>query len=429
MTKATPRIIIVLAIVCCAGALIVAVHLPDGDNRLETGNVTPAGSPTESNPPGGINRNTTLNKVSEEVPEVKNMTSKGIWERAQEIHASWYRSRTVERVLKEANMTPDELPDDVTEELKNIVSFEDIIEKWEFDSQTKQVVIHASLSQNEQHEKELSAVSGRQVGGWTFNVVWEPYVPELMKRALKEANMTLEELPEEVKEEMDRVQLADIRTWELDPQNNQVIVHTYFSRDEKHEKEVKAVQGREVAGWTFNVVQEYYVPEDVRQALKEANMTAEELPEEVREEIEHLRPYKNREFIIMRWEFDSEDKLVIIRAFSIQDEKKVKAIQGKQVGGWTFTVIHDPEYEKEYKKEFEQLGAELVQFQKDHPELQISGFVTSPTEIEIWVRNLTPENEALNGTVMHNRTVLINWNAIDYAIRVAREEAREPGTG
>ena len=403
MTKLVAQIIAAVAaigVICCAAALIVGVHSPE-----EAKNATPE-------------------QVPEEVRGGESMTSEELMERAQEIYESLHRSGIVERALEEANMTPDELPDDVIEEVKATVEFEDIIRTWEFDPRNKQVVIHAVFALNEEHETELNAVQGRQVGGWTFNVVWEPYVSSFVRRALNEANMTLEELPDEVREEMENTELGGIRKWELDPQNNRVIVYTYIIRSEKYETEVQAVQGREVGGWTFSVVQEQYVPEDVRRALDEANMTSEELPEELKEEIEHLQQnYGAREFVIIRWEFDSEDKQVIIHAYSILNENKVNALQGRQVGGWTFQVIHDTDYEKEYKKELEQLGAELVQLREDHPELEISGFMTSPTEIGVWVRNLTPENEALNGTVIHNRTVQIYWSPVDYAIRMAIEEA------
>lgn len=427
MTKPVARTIaavVAIGVVCCVVVLIVAVHLPGGNNRPETGNVMPEGSPTVSALPGDISRNATPNQAPEEVKRVKNMTSKEVWERAQEIYASWYRSSTVERVLKEANMTPDELPDDVTEELKTTVQFEGIIRTWEFDPQNKQVAIYASPALNEEHEKELSAFQGRLVGGWTFNVVWEPYVPSFVRRALKEANMTPEELPDEVKEEMENisVQIGDIRKWELDPQNNRVTVHTYFSGDAKHEKEVQAAQGRQVAGWTYNVVQERYVPVAVRQALKEANMTPEELSDEVKEEMKNI--VQSAEIGSIRtWELDPQNKQATVYVYSIPKENDVDAIQGKQVDGWTFTVIHDVNYEKEHEKDLEQLAAELMQLQKDHPELQISSFATSATEIDMWVFNRTPENEALNGTVMHNRTVLIYWSPVDYALRMAREEA------
>ena len=423
MTKTTLRIIIALAVICCAGALIVTVHLPGEDNYPETGSVTTEGSSTESDPPGGINRNVTPEQAPGEAQGAKNMTSKEIMERAQEIYAAWYRSQTVERVLKGANMTPQELPDNVTEELKNTVQFEDIIRTWDVDPRNKQVVIYASPALNEEHEKELSDVQGRRVGDWTFNVVWEPYVPLFVRKALDAANMTLDELPDEVKEEIGKiVQIGGIRKWELDPRNNRIIVYTYFSRDAKHEQEVQAVQDKQVAGWIFNVVQEHHIREDVKQALKKANMKPEELPDEVKEEIENIVQSADIGSI-QKWEFDPQNKQAVIYVFFVPKRNDVGAVRGKQVGGWTFRVVHDLEDEKAYEKEFEHLAAELMQFKKDHPELQISSFATSPTQIDMWVRNLTPENKALNGTTMHNRTVLILWSPVDYAIRVAEQEA------
>ena len=403
MTKPAARIIaavVAIGVICCAVAVIVAVHSPE-----EAKNATPE-------------------RVPKEVQGGESMTSEEIWERVLEIYESLHRSGIVERALKEANMTPEELPDDVTEEVKATVQFEDIIRTWEFDPQNKQVVIYASLALNEEHETELSAIQGREVGGWTFNVVWEPYVyvSSFVRRALKGANMTLEELPDEVKEEMENTEIGGMRKWELDPQNNRVIVYTYIIRSEEYEKEVRAVQGKEVGGWTFNVVQEHYVPAVVRRALKEANMTADELPDEVKEEMENIVHFADIGSV-RTWELDPQNKQATIYVYSIPDENDVDPLQGREVGGWTFNVVHDADYGKEYEKELEQLGAELAQLREDHPELQISGFMTSPTEIDMWVRNLTPENEALNGTVIHNRTVQIYWSPIDYALRIAREEA------
>lgn len=258
MTKATLRIIIALAIVCCTGAMIVTVHLPDSYPHPEVGNVTPEGSPLGSDLPGGISSNATPNEVPEEMQEVRNMT------------------------------------------------------------------------------------------------------PERSSQGL-------------------------------------------------------------------------YVHPFVRQALEEANMTAEVLPEELTEEIEQLqRSYEDRKFGISGWEFDSENKLVIIYAYSILDEKKVKAIQGRQAGGWTFKVIHNLDYENERK----QAAAELMQFQNDHPELEISGFIiTSPAHVEMWVRNRTPENEALNGTVMYGRTIELIGGAPREELMMREElkrnepASREPEAG
>lgn len=425
MRKMALRFAIALAIVCCVGVMIVAVHPPDEECCPEIGNLTPEGSPPGLDLPGDVKQNVTPKQVPEAVQEVGNMTSEEIWELARKIYESWYRSRTVELALEEANMTSAELPGDVIEEMKKTVQFEDIIRTWEVEPQNKRVLIYASPELNEEHEKELSAVQGRQVGGWTFTIIWESYVPQFVRRALEEANMTLDELPDEVKAEMESVQLEGVRKWELAPQNNRVIVYTYFSQDEKHEKEVKAVQGKQVVGWTFHVVQEHYVPEDVEKALKKANMTPEELSGEVREEMKNI--VQSAEIgSVRKWELDPRNKQATVYVYSIPEKNDIDAVQGRQVDGWIFKVIHDIEYEKELGH----LGAELMQFKKDNPELQISSFATSSEEIWVWVRNLTPENEALNGTVMHDRTVLVQWSPVDYALRMAREQASmDPGTG
>ncbi|MDK2889393.1 MAG: hypothetical protein PWR21_24 [Methanoculleus sp.] len=429
MTESVARIIaavVAIGVVCCALALIVAVHNDEGSDP-GTGNVTPEGSPTGSNLPGDISRNATPQQVPGEEQEVENMTSDEIWERAQEIYWSWYRSGTVERMLEEVNMTPDELPDDVIEEMKNATQFEDIIWKWDVDPRNKQVVIHAVFAWNEEHEKELKAVQGRKVGDWTFNVAWEPYMLRTVRRALDAANMTPEELPDEVKEEMEKIsaQIGGIRTWELDPRNRLVVAYAHFTwPNDGYETKVDAIQGREISGWTFKAVLEPDVPELMQRALDAANMTPDGVPKEVREELKDLQRGNNRTFSISKWGFDPDNKRVVLYAYSIgserrrvQDEKGMEALQGREIGDWTLTVIHDVDYEKER----EQLVAELLQFRKDHPELEIGAFSISPTELELWVANRTPANEVLNGTVMHGRTVELLWSPVDYAIRLAYE--------
>ncbi len=324
-------------------------------------------------------------------------------------------------------MTPDELPDDVIEEMKNATQFEDIIWKWDIDPRNKQVVIHAVFAWNEEHEKELKAFQGRKVGDWTFNVAWEPYMLRTVRRALDAANMTPEELPDEVKEEMEKIsaQIGGIRTWELDPRNRLVVAYAHFTwPNDGYETKVDAIQGREISGWTFKAVLEPDVPELMQRALDAANMTPDGVPKGVREELKDLQRGNNRTFSISKWGFDPDNKRVVLYAYSIgsekrrvQDEKGMEALQGREIGDWTLTVIHDVDYEKER----EQLVAELLQFRKDHPELEIGAFSISPTELELWVANRTPANEVLNGTVMHGRTVELLWSPVDYAIRLAYE--------
>ncbi len=441
MTESVVRIIaavVAIGVVCCAVALIAAVHYGEGSGP-GTGNVTPEGSPIGSDPSGNVQNgeehgNATHEQVPAEVREDKDMTPEKI---SRNLYASIYGPKVVKQALEEANMTPEELPDEVEGEIKNTVPFEDIIRDWELDPQEKQVVIHATFAWNEEHEKELKAVQGRKVGDWIFNVVWEPYMPPAVRRALEAANMTPEELPDEVNEEMEKIsaQIGGIRLWELDPRNRLVVAHAHFMwPNDGYEKKVNAIQGREISGWTFKAVLEPDVPELMQRALDAADMTPDEFPEEVREELKDLRRGNNRTFSISKWGFDPDKKLVVVYAYSrseermVQDKKGMEALQGRKIGDWTLTVIHDVDYEKER----EQVAAELLQFQKEHPELEIVGCITSPTTIDMWVRNLTPDNEVLNGTVMHNRTVQVLWESlhVDYVLRMMKEQTlRGSGTG
>ncbi len=438
MTESAARIIaavVAIGVVCCAVALIAPVHLPDEDSGPGTGNVTPEGSLTGSDQSRNVrneeeHENATHEQVPAEVREDKDMTPEEI---SRDLYASIYGPRVVKEALEEANMTPEELPDEVEEEIKNTVPFEDIIWKWDLNPRNKQVLIHAVFAWNEEHEKEITAIQGREIGDWTFNVVWEPYMHPAVRRALEAANMTPEELPDEVKEEMENisVQIGGIRTWVLDPRNRLVVAYARFTwPNDGYETKADAVRGRQISGWTFKVILEPDVPELMQRALDAANMAPGEFPEEVREELEDLRRGNNRTFSISKWEFDPDNKRVVVYAYSIgseermmRDEKGMEALQGREIGDWTFTVIHDVDYEKERK----QLVAELLQFRKDHLELEIGGFAISPTELQLWVANRTPANEVLNGTVMHGRTVELLWSPVDYAIRMAREQAlREP---
>ncbi len=69
MTESVARIIaavVAIGVVCCAVALIVAVHNDEGSDP-GTGNVTPEGSPTGLNLPGDISRNATPQQVPQAV--------------------------------------------------------------------------------------------------------------------------------------------------------------------------------------------------------------------------------------------------------------------------------------------------------------------------------------------------------------------------
>lgn len=128
------------------------------------------------------------------------------------------------------------------------------------------------------------------------------------------------------------------------------------------------------------------------------NMTYEELPEEVQEKIDNIKLYSK--FGISKWEIDSKNKKIVIYAYNIRDEDEVNSLKDAKTGEWTFKVIHDINYEKE----LEQAWAVFMEMEND-PALQISTFDMSSEEVLIWVTNLTPENKALDGTVILNRTI------------------------
>jgi hypothetical protein len=86
----------------------------------------------------------------------------------------------------------------------------------------------------------------------------------------------------------------------------------------------------------------------------------------------------------------------------MKDEDEVNTLRGIKIGEWSFKVIHDVNYEIER----EQAWAVFKEMEND-PTLQISTFDMSSKEVTFWVRNRTPENEALEEAVILNRTVHI----------------------
>lgn len=137
------------------------------------------------------------------------------------------------------------------------------------------------------------------------------------------------------------------------------------------------------------------------------NMTEEQLPDDVKKEIETIKMSYDYTFGISKWDFDFKNNQVVIYAFDIHDEKQVKDLQNTKINKWTFKVVHDVDTENERK----QAWAEAMELEKN-PELQIGGVDLGRDEITMWVFNLTPENQALDGKVIHGRTIHI---ALDVA--------------
>ncbi|QSZ68283.1 hypothetical protein RJ40_12650 [Methanofollis aquaemaris] len=152
------------------------------------------------------------------------------------------------------------------------------------------------------------------------------------------------------------------------------------------------------------MVEELQSPEKTEDTKETENMTLEELPEDLKDEIEHIRLYSK--FGISKLELDAKNKHLVIYAFDITDEKEVSDLQGKQISNWTIQIVHDVDYEKER----DQIRTELMELEKD-PELQIAGFDLSTEEINVWVYERTPENQALDGKEIHGWTVHV-WVAL-----------------
>jgi len=127
------------------------------------------------------------------------------------------------------------------------------------------------------------------------------------------------------------------------------------------------------------------------------NMTLEELNETLTAELKRMKVRS----MVNRWEIDEDQKNVTLYEIYMNDNQ-IAELQGKTIGGWTIVVEPDTEY----LAEKEQAWAVFMEMEKD-PALQISTFDMSSKEVYFWVYNLTPENEALDGTIILNRTVHI----------------------
>ena len=127
---------------------------------------------------------------------------------------------------------------------------------------------------------------------------------------------------------------------------------------------------------------------------KQAEDTEHELPAEIQSEIERL--LLEPEMHITRWSVNTAEKRVDIFVYKLTPENE--RLNGKIIDGWTMNISEDVEF----KREEEKLNAELKRL-KEKPEMEIAGWVygwnprTGYKEVTIFVDNLTPENQQLNG--------------------------------
>ena len=134
------------------------------------------------------------------------------------------------------------------------------------------------------------------------------------------------------------------------------------------------------------------------EAGKRAENTENELPADIKSEIERLflTPEMKIKTRITRWSADRTEKRIDIFVRKLTPENQ--QLHGKIINGWTMNITEDVEL----KKEEEKLIAELERL-KEKPEMEIGAWSygwdprTGYKEVTIFVDNLTPENQQLNG--------------------------------
>ena len=156
------------------------------------------------------------------------------------------------------------------------------------------------------------------------------------------------------------------------------------------------------------------------EAGKRAENTENEIPTEVKSEIERL--LLEPEIHITRWSVNTAEKRVDIFVYKLTPENE--RLNGKIIDGWTMNISEDIEF----KREVEKLNAELERLE-EKPEMEIAGWVygwdprTGYKDVEIFVYNLTPENQQLHGKMIDGWKVHV-WKSLLPPKEVALQDPR-----
>ena len=146
------------------------------------------------------------------------------------------------------------------------------------------------------------------------------------------------------------------------------------------------------------------------EAKERAENTEHELPAEIKSEIKRLfEPEAISRTKITRWSADTAEKRIdiFVRKLTPENER----LNGKVINGWTINVTYDEELMREEEKIF----AEIERL-AEKPEMQIAGWTggitpgTGDKKVEIFVYNLTPENQQLHGRMIDGWKVYV-WKA------------------
>jgi hypothetical protein len=154
------------------------------------------------------------------------------------------------------------------------------------------------------------------------------------------------------------------------------------------------------------------------EAENQAENTEHELPTEIMTEIErlHLEP----EIHMTRWSGDAEEKRIDIFVWKLTPENE--QLNGTAINGWTILVIDDVEL----RLDVEKLNAELERL-KEIPEMQIGAWssgwdpITGYRQVEIFVDNLTPENQQLHGTTIDGWKIYVYKSLIPPKVVALRD--------
>ena len=163
------------------------------------------------------------------------------------------------------------------------------------------------------------------------------------------------------------------------------------------------------------------------EAKERAENTKHELPAEIQSEIERL--LLEPEIHITRWSVNTAEKRIDIFVYKLTPENE--RLNGKIIDGWTMNISEDVEF----KREEEKLNAELERL-KEKPEMEIAAWSygwdprTGYKDVDIFVDNLTPENQQLHGKTIDGWKVHV-WKSLlppkEVALRDPRVKERIEG--
>ena len=141
------------------------------------------------------------------------------------------------------------------------------------------------------------------------------------------------------------------------------------------------------------------------EARERAEDTEHELPAEIQSEIER----SILKLHMTRWSVDKAKKRVDIFVSKLTPENE--QLNGKVINEWTINVTYDVKLEREREK----IYAEIKRLE-EKPEMQIAEWIgsidprTGDKKVEIFVYNLTPENQQLHGKMIDGWKVYV-WKA------------------